>query len=64
MKLVNLVNVITYDERIKVFDEDDNVIFLGYKNELKARLYKSQKLAMRNIIGTMMEQNTIVITIK
>ena len=51
-------------EKIDIFDDDDNAIFLGKKRELLEKLYASQILSTKTISQTMIVGSTIVINVK
>ena len=64
VKLIDFINTVEFNERIDIFDDDDNAIFLGKKRDLLEKLYSSQILATKIISTTMIIGSTIVINVK
>ena len=64
IKLIDFIKTIKFNEQIDLFDNDDNVIFLGKKRDLLEKLYSSQILAIKTITQIMIIENAIVINVK
>lgn len=64
VKLIDFIKTIKFNEQIDLFDNDDNVIFLGKKRDLLEKLYSSQILSTKTITQIMIIENAIVINIK
>lgn len=64
VKLIDFINTVEFNEQIDIFDNDDNVIFLGKKRDLLEKLYSSQILAIKTITQIMIIENAIVINVK
>ena len=64
VKLIDFIKTIKFNEQIDVFDNDDNVIFLGKKRNLLEKLYSSQIFATKTITQIMIIENAIVINVE
>lgn len=64
VKLIDFIKTIKFNEQIDIFDNDDNVIFLGKKRNLLEKLYSSQILSTKTITQIMIIENAIVINVK
>ena len=64
VKLIDFIKTIKFNEKIDIFDEEDNVIFLGKKRNLLEKLYSSQILSTKTITQIMIIENAIVINVK
>ena len=64
VKLIDFIKTIKFNERIDLFDNDDNIIFLGKKRDLLEKLYSSQILSTKTITQIMIIENAIVINVK
>lgn len=64
VRLIDFIKTIKFNEQIDLFDNDDNVIFLGKKRDLLEKLYSSQILSTKTITQIMIIENAIVINIK
>ena len=64
VKLIDFIKTIKFNEQIDLFDNDDNVLFLGKKRDLLEKLYSSQILAIKTITQIMIIENAIVINVK
>jgi hypothetical protein len=61
VKLIDFIDIITYNERLKVYDKNNCILFLGNKNHILSLLYKKQVFATKKIIGFMVYKDTISI---
>ena len=64
IKLIDFIKTIKFNEQIDLFDNDDNIIFLGKKKDLLEKLYSSQILSTKTITQIMIIENAIVINVK
>ena len=64
VRLIDFIKTIKFNEKIDIFDEEDNVIFLGKKRNLLEKLYSSQILSTKTITQIMIIENAIVINVK
>ena len=64
VKLIDFINTLEYNEKIDLYDENDNILFLGRKIDLLKELYTSQILATKTISKVMIINSIMDITIK
>ena len=63
IKLIDFMNIITYNEKVEVYDKNDQILFLGNKNYILSLLHKKQVIATKKIIGFLVYKDTISINI-
>ena len=63
VKLIDFMNIITYNEKVEVYDKNNHVLFLGSKNHILSLLQKKQVIATKAITGFMVYNNVISINI-
>lgn len=63
IKLIDFMNIITYNEKVEVYDKNDQILFLGNKNYILSLLHKKQVIATKKITGFLVYKNTISINI-
>lgn len=63
VKLIDFMNIITYNEKIEIYDKNDCFLFLGNKNHIVSLLHKKQGIATKKIIGFLVYKDTISINI-
>ena len=64
VKLIDFINTVKFNEQVNIFDNNDNVLFLGKKNILLKKLQSSQIFATKTILQVMIIENAIVINVK
>lgn len=63
IKLIDFMNIITYNEKVEVYDKNDQILFLGNKNYILSLLHKKQVIATKKITGFLVYKDTISINI-
>jgi hypothetical protein len=63
VKLIDFMNIITYNEKIEIYDKNNHILFLGNKNHILSLLHKRQIIATKKIIGFLVYKDTISINI-
>jgi hypothetical protein len=63
VKLIDFMNIITYNEKLEIYDKNDCILFLGNKNHILSLLHKKQVIATKKIIGFFVYKDTIRINI-
>ena len=63
INLIDFMNIITYNEKVEVYDKNDQFLFLGNKNYILSLLHKKQVIATKKIIGFLVYKDTISINI-
>lgn len=64
VKLIDFINTVKFNEQVNIFDNNDNVLFLGKKSILLKKLHSSQIFATKTILQVMIIENAIVINVK
>lgn len=65
VKLIDMIRLMLWDNDIvKVFDENDNLLFAGSKEELMKKFQSNQVLATRKIIEFFANDDYLVISVK
>lgn len=63
VKLIDFMNIITYNEKVEIYDKNDCILFLGNKNHILSLLHKKQVIATKKITGFLVYKDTIRINI-
>lgn len=65
VKLIDMIRLMLWNNDIvKVFDENDNLLFAGSKEELMKKFQSSQILATRKITEFFANDDYLVISVK
>ena len=65
VKLIDMIRLMLWNNDIvKVFDENDNLLFAGSKEELMKKFQSNQILATRKIIEFFANDDYLVISVK
>ena len=64
MALKNFIKTMKFNEELRVYDKNDNLLFKGFKDDLQEVLYQKQTLAVKKIISFYIIREVIVIVIE
>lgn len=64
MLLKDFVKSMKFNEELRVYDKNDNLLFKGFKNDLQEVLYQKQTVAVKKIISFYIIGEVIVVTIE
>lgn len=64
VKLTDFLNIVTFNEKINIFGNDDKAIFLGNRDDLLTELQSNRILANKTVSHMMIVKSVIIITVK
>lgn len=64
MALKDFIKTMKFDEELRVYDKNDNLLFKGLKSDLQEILYQKQTFAVKKIISFYIINEVIFITIE